>query len=279
VTDQPSSPDDRGPGDFGIDTHVTRPARLHNYLAGGDGNFAVDREAAEKIAASLPDGVDTIRAAVESLGNFTERTVRYLVEEGGIRQLLYVGTPVPAGREVHDIAQHIAPDARVVYVGNDPVVLAHAHRLRRGTPEGATTYVQGTLRAPEKIWEQAGKTLDLSRPVGVMLPETLCLVRDEADPYEMVARLLEAVPSGSYLVVAHPTTDFATESFATPNERLGELLPQPYVARTHAEVARFLEGLDLVEPGLVPIDDWRPPADAPSPRMVMPMYVAVGQKT
>jgi hypothetical protein len=99
VTDQPSSPDDRGPGDFGIfgiDTQVTRPARLHNYLAGGDGNFAVDREAAEKIAASLPDGVDTIRAAVEALGAFTERTVRYMVDERGIRQILYVGTPVPA---------------------------------------------------------------------------------------------------------------------------------------------------------------------------------------
>jgi S-adenosyl methyltransferase len=278
VTDQPPSSDNKRSPDFEIDTRVTRPARLFNYLAGGAGNFTVDREVAEHVAEGMPGGLDTIRAAVRSVAEFTLRAVGYLVEEAGVRQLLYVGTPVPAGREVHEVAQQAAPDTRVVYVGNDPVVLAHAHTLQRGTPEGATAYVHGSLRAPEEIWEQAKETLDLSRPIAVLVPVTLHLVPDEADPYGIMTRLLDAVPSGSYLMISHATSDIPTEGVTTASERLREALPEEYVVRSSAEIARFFDGLDLVDPGLVQIDAWRPPPVTPTPDLVLPLYGAVGRK-
>lgn len=277
MTDQSSRPDERLPGEVDIDTRVPRPARLHNYLAGGAGHFAVDRDAAERLASSLPDGLDTVRAAVRSLAAFIERAVLHLVEQAGVRQLLYLGVPVPAGREVHEVAQGAAPDARVVYVGNDPVVLAHAHRLTRSTPEGATAYVQGVLTDPRQIWARAGETLDLSRPVAVLVPMTLCLVPDEADPWGNVARLLAAVPAGSYLVIAHPTTDIPAPGMDEATQRLTEALGGAYAIRSRQAIARFAEGLDLVEPGLVQVDDWRRPDAASAPDVALPILAAVGR--
>lgn len=278
VNDQPSSPDDHQPTVLEIDTRVSRPARLYNYLAGGDGNFAVDREAAEKLAASLPEGMDTVRAAIQSLAGFTERAVRHVVVEAGVDQLLYVGMPVPTGREVHEIAQGFCPSARVVYVGNDPVVLAHAHRLRRSTPEGATAYVQGSLREPASIWADAGQTLDLSRPVAVLIPLTLCFVPDEAEPHRVMASLLDPVPSGSHLVITHPTMDIPTAGMDEATARLAEALEEPYVVRSRDDIARFLDGLDLVPPGLVQIDSWRPPTPTPPPSPLLPLYAALARK-
>jgi hypothetical protein len=295
VNDQHSSSADHQPAVLDIDTRVSRPARLHNYLAGGAGNFAVDREAAEKLSASLPDGLDTVRAAVRSLGDFTERAVRHLVAEAGVEQLLYVGMPVPTGQEVHEIAQGFAPSARVVYVGNDPVVLAHAHTLKRSAPEGATAYVQGSLREPASIWADAGRTFDLSQPIAVLVPLTLCFVPDDADPYGVMAELLEPVPSGSHLMIAHPTTDIPTAGMDEATESLAEALEEPYVVRSRADIARFVEGLDLVPPGLVQIDSWRPPTRPPSPSPsplpsrlpspaappptpVLPIYAALARK-
>ena len=279
ANDQASSSDDHQPA-FEIDeidTRVSRPARLHNYLAGGDGNFAVDRDAAEKLGACLPDGLDTVRAAVQALADFTERAVRHLVAEAGVEQLLYVGMPVPTGREIHEIAQAVAPAARMVYVGNDPVVLAHAHTLKRSRPEGATAYVQGSLHEPASIWSEAERTLDLGRPVAVMVPLTLCFVPDDADAYRLVAELLEPVPPGSHLVIAHPTTDIPTAGMKEATERLAEALDEPYVVRSRADIARFVEGLDPVPPGLVPIDHWRPPQPPTSPDQ-HPIYAAVARK-
>jgi S-adenosyl methyltransferase len=279
VNDQPhSSSDDHQPAVLGIDTRVSRPARLHNYLAGGDGNFAVDREAAEKLSASLPGGLDTVRAAVQSLAGFTERAVEYLVAEAGVDQLLYVGVPVPTGREVHEIAQGFAPSARVVYVGNDPVVLAHAHRLKRSAPEGATAYVQGSLREPASIWADAGRTFDLTRPVAVLVPLTLCFVPDDAEPYRVMASLLEPVPSGSHLMLAHPTTDIPTEGMDEATESLAKALQEPYVVRSRADIARFVEGLELIPPGLVQIDSWRPPSPPPPPPPALPLFAALARK-
>jgi S-adenosyl methyltransferase len=279
VNDLPSSSDDDHPTVLEIDTRVTRPARLHNYLAGGDGNFAVDREAAEKLTASLPDGIDTARAAVRSLADFTERAVRHLVAEAGVEQLLYVGMPVPTGREIHEIAQGFAPSARVVYVGNDPVVLAHAHTLKRGAPEGATAYVQGSLREPASIWAAAGRTFDLSRPVAVLVPLTLCFVPDEAEPHRVMASLLKPVPSGSHLMIAHPTTDIPTEGMDEATAHLVEAIEEPYAVRSRADIARFLDGLDLVPPGIVQIDSWRPPSPAtPPPSPLLPIYAALARK-
>jgi S-adenosyl methyltransferase len=277
MTDNPSSPDEGRHVNFEIDTSVSSPARLFNYLAGGVANFAVDRDVAEEVAAGMPGGLDTIRAAVRTVGDFTLRAVRYLVEEAGVRQVLYIGTPVPAGREVHDVAQETAPDARVVYVGNDAVVLAHAHTLR-GTPEGATAYVHGTLRAPDEIWERACQTLDPSQPVAILVPVTLCLVPDDADPYGIMARLVDATAPGSYLAIAHVAGDVPTEGLTTAAERLRHAMPAPYVVRSATEVARFFAGLDLVDPGLVKIDAWHPAPDAPSPVLDLPMYVGVARK-
>jgi S-adenosyl methyltransferase len=278
VNDQPFSPDDHQPTVLEIDTRVSRPARLYNYLAGGDGNFAVDREAAEKLAASLPEGMDTVRAAVQSLGGFTERVVRHLVAEAGVDQLLYVGMPVPTGREVHEIAQGFSASARVVYVGNDPVVLAHAHTLKRSAPEGATAYVQGSLREPAAIWAEAGRTFDLSRPVAVLIPLTLCFVPDEAEPHRVMASLLDPVPSGSHLAITHPTTDIPTAGMDEATARLAEALEEPYVVRSREDIMRFLDGLDLVPPGLVQIDSWRPPSPAPPPPPLLPLYAALARK-
>jgi hypothetical protein len=280
VNDQASSSDDQ-PAVLEIDeidTRVSRPARLHNYLAGGDGNFAVDREAAEKLAASLPDGLDMVRAAVQALADFTERAVRHLVAEAGVEQLMYVGTPVPTGREIHEIAHGLAPSARVVYVGNDPVVLAHAHTLKRSGPVGATAYVHGSLYEPAAMWAAAGRTFDLALPVAVLVPLTLCFVPDDADPYRLVAELLEPVPSGSHLAIAHPTTDIPTAGMDEATERLAEAIEEPYVVRSREAIARFVDGLDLVPPGLVPIDQWRPPPDSPAPPHPFPLYAALARK-
>lgn len=282
MNDQRPTSDDRSPADLGIDTRVPRPARLTNYLAGGAGNFAVDRQTADSLASSLPGGLDTVRAAVRSLAAFSERAVLYLVEEAGIRQFLYVGVPVPAGPEVHEVAQKAAPDARVVYVGNDPVVLAHAHTLTRGGPEGATAYVPGVLTDPAGIWRGAGETLDLSRPVAVLAPFTLCLVPDDADPWGSVAQLLAGVPRGSYLVIAHPTTDIPIEGIDEATQRLADALPGAYAIRSRAAIARFVEGMDLVEPGLVPVDGWRrgpdaPAADGPALDAPLPLLAAVAR--
>lgn len=285
VNDQAPSSDDHQPAVLQpavlevdqIDTRVSRPARLHNYLAGGDGNFAVDREAAEKLGASLADGLDIVRAAVQALADFTERAVRQLVAEAGVEQLLYLGMPVPTGQELHEIAQALAPATRVVYVGNDPVVLAHAHTLKRSGPVGATAYVHGSLHDPAAIWAAAERTFDLARPVGVLIPLTLCFVPDEADPYRLVASLLEPAAPGSHLVIAHPTTDIPIGGMEEATERLAEAIEEPYVVRSRADIARFVEGLDLVPPGLVPIGDWQPP-DPAAPARPFPIYAAVARK-
>jgi S-adenosyl methyltransferase len=278
VTDNPENPDDHRRPDFDIDTRVASPARLYNFLAGGKGNFDVDRKTAEQVADGMPGGLDTIRAAVHALGDFTARAVRYLVEEADTRQFLYVGMPVPVGDPVHRIAQRVAPDARVVYVGNDPVVMAFAHRLKEGSPEGAANYVHGTLRAPDLIWQDAAETLDLALPVAILIPMTLCLVPDQAEPHAITAKLLDAVPSGSHLMLAHPTGDLPAEGRLTMSERLNEALPASYTVRTVEEVTRFFDGLDLVDPGLVRIDRWRPDASGPELVNPFPMDGAVGTK-
>jgi S-adenosyl methyltransferase len=277
VTDRPPNPEQQSRPGFDIDSRVTRPARLYNYLVGGDANFGVDRRTAESVAEGMPGGLDTVRTAVKAIGDFLARVVRYLVEEAGARQLLYVGTSVPAEDQIHLIAHRVAPDTRVVYVGNDPVVMALAHTLRQGTAEGATAYVQGTLRAPERIWDQATQTLDPCRPVAILIPSTLCLVPDEAQPHAITRWLLDVAPSGSHLMAAHPIGDMPAAGRRKPSERLNEALSERYTLRTPDEVTRFFDGLDLVDPGLVPIDRWRPAEGTPTGDPY-PMLGAVGLK-
>lgn len=277
MTDEPLDPEpDRQP-DFDIDSRVTRPARLYNFLVGGDANFSVDRKTAEAVAEGMPGGLETIRTAVQAIGDFLGRVVRYLVEEAGARQLLYVGTSVPAKDQIHRLAHEVAPDTRVVYVGNDPVVMARAHELRQGTGEGATAYVHGTLKDPERIWGQAAQTLDPRRPVAILIPTTLCLVADEAKPHAITRWLVDAAAPGSHLMVAHPIGDLPAEGRRQPSELLNEAMSERYTLRTPDEVARFFDGLDLVDPGLVPIDRWRPAGGSPTSDPY-PMLGGVGLK-
>jgi hypothetical protein len=206
--------------------------------------------------------------------------------EVGVTQFLKLGTAVAQGEDIHEIALDAAPATtvpRVVYVGSDPVVLAHAHRLRRGSPEGTVAYVHGTLRDPDSIVRQASETLDLSLPLAILLPATLNFVPDESDPYGIVARLVAAIAPGSYLAIAHATHDPARERRAEAAERFSKMLGEPYVLRSAAEIGRFFDGLDLVGPGVGGLDRWYPPGSAASappvePGRPVPLCGAVGRK-
>jgi S-adenosyl methyltransferase len=235
-----------------IDTTKAHPARIYDCWLGGKDNFAADRDAAELALQAYPALAEAIRSNRAFLG----RAVRFLVGEG-IRQFLDIGTGLPAADNTHEVAQGEAPDSRVVYVDNDPIVLRHAQALLTSTPEGACDYLQADLRDPETILAEAAKTLDFGRPVALMLLAVLQFALDGDDPYGLVRRLMAALPSGSYLVLSHPTDDFNPnkgESMKVYNERSVEQA----VVRGQAETARFFDGLDLLDPGVVPVAGWRP---------------------
>lgn len=284
VNDRSPESDKSDPRAFDIDVNVPQPARLHNYLAGGGDNFSADREAAHLMGDAVPGGLETIRASVVSMENFLVRVVRYLVAEAGVRQLLAIGAPIPAAptaNGIHHVAQCAAPESRVVYVGSDPVALAHAHELRATTEEGATAYVHGTLREPRKILQDAQATLDLTRPVAIVLPATLSLVRDDRDPYGIVTTLVDGVVPGSFLVIAHTASGIPAEGQTEAATRLTESMGKSYVLRDHDEILRFFAGLELVDPGLVQIDRWRPRDDQSAPDTggrVIPVYAGVARK-
>lgn len=279
---QRPSASDGQPPEIDIDTTVANPARVHNFLAGGDGHFAVDREAVTQAATILPGGLETAQRAVRSMTDFQTRVIRYLAVEVGIRQFMKLGTAVPVVEDVHEVAQSAAPDARVVYVGNDPMVLAHAHSLRRTRPEGSAAYVHSSLTDTEAIVRQASGTIDFGQPVALLLPATVNFVPDDRDPYGLVARLVDAVPSGSYMALTCTSPEIRSERMSEAAERFSKLLGPQYVVRPRDEIARFFDGLELVDPGLVQLDRWRPePADAgdaADPPRPAPIYGAVGRK-
>src|SRR5580704_3314917 len=198
---------DNGPG---LDTQHAHPARVYNYWLGGQDNFAADREAAEQAIAANPGIVTDVKANRA----FLVRVVRYLAAECGVRQFLDIGTGLPTESNTHQVAQAVAPDARIVYADNDPVVLLHAQALLSSTPEGACDYVEADLRDPAAILRAASATLDFGEPVALMLLIILHLIPDSDDPYGIVARLVGAVPSGSYLVLAHPASDIRAAEMA-----------------------------------------------------------------
>lgn len=264
-----------------IDTTVAHAARIYDFYLGGVTNFAVDRMAAEHAAAVHPGGLDTVRASVRSNRAFLVRAVNYLVGEAGVRQLLDIGSGIPSGTNVHAAAQSTAPESRIVYVDNDPVVLAHAHELK-GTPEGAVRYIQGDLRDPESILDRASETLDFGRPVAVMLVGILHFFPPADDPYGIVGRLVEAVPSGSFLTICHLASDIHAEEMAEVARRFNETTNETWFLRSNADLARFFHGLHLVEPGVVQVDHWRP-HEGPEPvlplgRRVNPLHVGVAHK-
>ena len=266
---------DEWPGE--IDTTVAHAARVYDFVLGGVANFEVDRVAAEQAAAVHPGGRDTMR----SNRAFLVRAVSYLVGEAGIRQFLDIGSGIPNGTSVHAAAQGTAPECRIVYVDRDPVVLAHAHQLT-STPDGAVDYLQGDLRDPNSILERASETLDFSQPVAVVLVGILHFFPPADDPYGIVSRLLEAVPSGSYLVICHLASDIHAEEMAEVARRFNETTNETWFLRSNADVARFFDGLHLVAPGVVQVDHWRPhdgrePA-VPREGRVNPLHVGVARK-
>jgi trans-aconitate methyltransferase len=204
--------------------------------------------------------------------------VRYLVEQAGVRQFLDIGTGIPTANNTHEVAQASAPEARIVYVDNDPMVLAHARALLTSSPEGATAYLDADLREPEKILAGATHLLDFRRPVAVMLVGILQLIPDADDPYAIVARLLAAVPSGSWLAVYHPASDIDQQRVSEAVRRVNARSAGTTTLRAHQEIARFFDGLQMLEPGLVQVQRWQPGASAPDDGEQIAAYAGLARK-
>jgi len=256
-----------------IDTSVAHVARVYDYWLGGKDNFAADRVAGEQAIQAYPDIVYSVRANRA----FLARTVRYLAGEAGIRQFLDIGTGIPTANNTHEVAQDVAPGSNVVYVDNDPVVLTHARALLTSGQQGHTNYIDADLRDTGRILAEAAQTLDFSRPVAIMLMAILQHIDEAEDPYAIVDSLLAAVPPGSYLAISHPAADIETEAMAQMAERLNKLMAEKVTFRNRAQVALFFDGLELVEPGLVRVQQWRPVSEieAKSPAA---LWGGVGRK-
>lgn len=257
-----------------LDTTVAHIARVYDYWLGGKDNFAVDREAGEQVLDVYPEMVHSVRANRA----FLARVVRFLAAEAGVRQFLDIGTGIPTANNTHEVAQQSAPESRIVYVDNDPMVLAHARALLTSGPRGATAYVDADLRDTPKILDAAAGLLDFRQPVAVMLVAILHCILDEDDPYGTVARLMSAVPRGSYLVISHAPGEMPVEQVAETGRQLNQLLAQKMTHRSRAEVERFFEGLELLEPGVVPVSKWRPASDREAATPAA-LWAAVGRKS
>ena len=249
-------------------------ARVYDFWLDGKDNYAADRAVAEQVAAAYPD----VRTAVRAQRAFLARAVRFLVTEAGIRQFLDIGTGLPSANNTHQVAQRAAPQSRVVYVDNDPIVLAHARALLTSSPEGATAYIDADLRATGAILERAAGVLDFGQPVAVMLLGILQGIPDQEKPDAIVARLIDAVPPGSFLAISQIASDVAAEEVAEGVQRYNEQAAAPVAARTRAEVSRFFAGLELVEPGIVQVHQWRPAAGDLGSGRDLAIYAGVGRK-
>jgi len=259
-----------------IDETVPHSARVWNYWLGGKDNFQADREVGDQFSGFYPD----IEVVARSSRAFLTRAVRFLVGERGIRQLLDIGTGLPTVDNTHQVAQGVAPEARIVYVDNDPMVLAYARALLTGTPQGATEYLDADLRDPQRILELAGRTtLDLAQPVGLILMNILGHVPDLDEAASIVRRLLAGLPRGSYLVTADGTNVIDGPAFEEAIAVWNANAPLSYHLRTPEQLATFLEGLEVVEPGLVPCSAWRPAPDATAEELrQVDEYGAVARK-
>jgi S-adenosyl methyltransferase len=247
-----------------IDTSVAHSARIYDYILGGKDNFEADRRAAEAAIARNPNMAVGMRANRALM----RRMTAYLTAEAGVRQFLDIGTGLPTSPNMHEIAQQIAPQSRVVYVDNDPIVLAHARALLISAPEGACTYIAADARDPGKILAdpKLTGTLDLSKPVALMLFGVVHFFPDSDDPLAIIAHFLDALPAGSYLAIQHPTADFYPPGIGSQSAYRGAGIPFQY--RTRDEFSLFLDGLQLVDPGITPMTEWRPdmePGPQPKP--------------
>ena len=241
-----------------FDTSVANQARIYDYLLGGKDNYAADRAAVDAVLKVAPELGFTARANRAFLG----RAVRYLPAEAGIRQFLDIGTGIPTAGNTHQVAQAIAPETRVVYVDYDPIVLAHARALLTSHEAGATEYIDADLRDTDMILNQAARLLDFSKPVAVTLLMILHVIPDSDDPYALVARVMDAMPPGSYLAASHLGSDLLDQDAKQGFEGIvSRTAQQQYIGRNREQMARFFDGTDLVEPGLVRVEEWRPDPD------------------
>ncbi|WP_243714193.1 SAM-dependent methyltransferase [Actinomadura bangladeshensis] len=240
-----------------VNTNIPHPARVYDVWLGGKDNFEVDRAAAEAGLKAFPSTVKSVRANRA----FLARTVEYLVAEAGIRQFLDIGTGLPAADNTHEVAQALVPECRIVYVDNDPIVLAHAEALLKSSKPGMTDYIDADLRDPATILQQAARTLDFTKPVAVMLIGVLHFIPDESNPSHIANTLMDAVPAGSHLVVSHTANDIFPEEMAAFARAMNENSTEKVTLRDREQVTGFFTGLELIEPGVVEVSRWRPRSD------------------
>jgi hypothetical protein len=269
-----SSPEAGRQPPSGIDTTVPHSARFWDYLLGGKDNYPVDRAVGEQVLLLDPD----LRDAARADRGFLVRAVRHLVADAGIRQLLDIGTGLPTVNNTHEVAQATAPECRIVYVDNDPLVLVHARALLTSTAEGVTDYLDADVRDPERILHEAARTLDFTRPVALMLLGIINYITDTAEAHAVVNRLLDALPSGSYLAMSHPTAEVHGEAVEASMRRWNDSGAAPIRTRSRQELTRFFDGLELLEPGVVSCSLWRPDPMHLGIRAEVHQYCGVGHK-
>ncbi|MBX7267587.1 SAM-dependent methyltransferase [Micromonospora sp. Llam7] len=271
MTDNPTPTDDQ-PDVHKLDTNVPQTARIWNHLLGGKDNFAADRAVGDQIITSMPQLAENARLSRAYL----VRAVRYLADEAGIRQFLDIGTGLPTAENTHQVAQAAAPESRIVYVDNDPLVLVHARALLTSSPEGVTAYVDADLRDTATILREAAQTLDLSEPVALILMGILGHIEDDEEASTIIDSIMAGLPSGSYLAMydGSDTSEAVTEAV-----RIWNLSANPtYHLRSPERIARLFQGLELVEPGVVSVTRWRPDSGPVSLPDEIDQYCAVGRK-
>jgi len=257
----------------GIDTTVPHSARIWNYWLGGKDNYPVDRAAGDAFLKAYPGMAAEARANRQ----FLSRAIRYLVIEAGVRQFLDIGTGLPTADNTHEIAQRLNPACRIVYVDNDPLVLAHARALLTSTPEGVTDYVDADLHDPDKILDAAANTLDFSVPIALILSGIMGHIADNEGAHAIVSRLMDRLPSGSYLMLQDGTT--VSQANADALEDYNSSGAIPYNLRTPEEIVRYFDGLEVVEPGVISIQQWRPdPGEPTEPFADVNTYGGIGRK-
>ena len=254
-----------------INATVPHSARVWNYWLGGKDNFAADRELGEKVKQLFPSIVEVALASRAFLG----RAIRYLVEDAGVRQFLDVGTGLPTANNTHEVAQRLAPESRIVYVDNDPLVLVHARALLVSSPQGSTDYLDADVHDPDRILDGARQTLDFQRPIALMMLGILGHVADYEDARGIVTTLMDALPSGSYIVINDGTNIYQTEQRNAATEVI-ETEGPAYYPRSHEQIEGFFAGLELVEPGVVSTPLWRP--DAGETPKEIDVLAGVGRK-
>ncbi|MCY1144298.1 SAM-dependent methyltransferase [Actinoplanes sp. Pm04-4] len=261
----------------GLDPTVPHPARRYNYWLGGKDNFAADRASGDELQKHFPK----VRLGALANRALLQRAARFLAAEAGIRQFLDIGTGLPTADNTHEVAQRVAPEARIVYVDNDPLVMVHARALLNSSPEGRTAYIEADLNHPADILGHPAlrETLDLDRPVGLMLIAVLHFIHGDGAAQPIVRELIDALPSGSYLVATHATSDFGTPEQQALYQQLIAQGKSDVWTRSKEEFTALFDGLELVEPGVVPASEWRPEPGAEIPaRSDINVWTAVGRK-